>query len=101
MGRSFAKSLSPAEKTALDKCIETYQFYNVDSVVVELEEQGIKASRSAVARYIKAQRERREALPVLETPTVVTIVDCATGRVRTIHTAISLDDVEAMICSKN
>jgi len=69
----------------------------VDAVHAKLQDMGITTSRSAVGRYVKAQRELRSALPVLETPTVISIVDCHSGRVDVIQTAASAAEVRDLL----
>lgn len=98
MGRtSFAVRLSPEAKAVVDRCIKDRQFYSVDAALADLKSLGINTSRSALGRYMKAERERTERLPVLKTPTVATIVDCHTGRAEVVCSALPASEIKARI----
>ncbi len=98
---SFAHRLSLTERRILDECIRRNQFYGIERTLEDLKEQGITASRSALARYMKAARETTKMLPSGEQPTVVVLMDRRTGAVRHLHTDHSIDEIEAMIATKN
>jgi hypothetical protein len=98
---SFANRLSAAERQAVDQLLRERQFYGIDDAVTLLQDQGIQVTRSALGRYMKAQRERLTGMPDGSPPTVVTVVDRVTGAARILHSELSLEEIEALIAPKN
>ncbi len=95
--QSFAVYLSAADKKKLDDTLAAYQYRRLEEVLIELAGQGIRPSRSALGRYMKAERDRRDGLPVLDMPTTITIVDCRTGRAEVVHSALSAEEIRQRI----
>ena len=98
---SFANRLSLADRQAVDQLLRERQFYGIDEALAALRNQGIQVTRSALGRYMKAQRDRSPETPDGSPPTVVTAVDRATGAARILHSELSLDEIEALISRKN
>ncbi len=98
---SFANRLSLADRHAVDQLLRERQFYGIDEALTALQEQGIQVTRSALGRYMKAQRDRSAEMPEGSPPTVVTVVDRATGAARILHSELSLDEIETLISPKN
>lgn len=96
---SFAAYLSDAEKNKLDNIISAYRYRRLDAIRTELAGHGIHPTRSALGRYIKAERERLESLPVLDTPTTITIVDCRSGRAEIVYSVLSAEEIRRRIAS--
>lgn len=102
MGKpSFAQRRPLAERHLIDEVVRDNQFYNVDRCLDELKAHGISTTRSALARYMKRQRDKSQMLPKGDSPTIVTLVDRVSGEARHLRTDLSIDEIEAMIAPKN
>lgn len=96
---SFSAYLSVSEKNQLDDTIAAHQYRRIDAVLADLADHGIHPTRSALGRYMKAQRGLKSDLPVIDTPTTITIVDCRSGRAEVVYSTLPPEEIRRRIAS--
>ena len=70
---------------------------DVDRIVEDLENEGIKLARSTVYRHMVILRERDAMTAQPEEDTVVTIVERSTGVVRVLKSSATAESLAALI----
>lgn len=98
MGRIFsANYLSPEHHAAVDACIRRRRFSNIDGMVAELHDAGIKISRSAMHRYVRLLKSKDGQHTGTLNDTIVMVVERGTGTVTTLTTGATKAAIVAMI----
>ena len=98
MGRtSTIIRLSPEENALTDALIRRFRYSQIDVVREELQQSGIKISRSALGRYMKKLGERDGFLMDDRDATVVTIMERSTGHVIVVKSPVRPDALLAHI----
>ena len=98
---SFADRLSVEDRAVMDRVLAARHYYGIEEALCELASHGITVSRSALARHMKKKRDRLSCMPDGTPPTVVTVVDRATGAARVLYSDLDIDEIERRIRPKS
>jgi hypothetical protein len=94
---SSIEKLTPEQQAQVDAIIRRHRYADLDGVKFELEELGIKTSRSAVHRYAQRLNESDSLNETGKGTTIVLVIDTLSDQSRMIRTAVSPDAVISAI----
>lgn len=83
---SSIEKLAPDLQAQVDAIIRRHRYADLEGVKFELDELGIKASRSAVHRYVQRLYERDSPEEMGQGTTIVVVIDTRSDESKTIRT---------------